>query len=362
MSSVTLKNVNDLNLEIQDREFVVLTGPVGCGASAILRMIAGLDSVSNGEIFIGERRVNDLPAKDRDVAMVFRNYAPYPEMSVQDNLSFALKLRSFSETEIKKRAAAAAEMLGLNEVLTARPESLSAEQRHRVAVARAVARQPKVFLFDEPFSALGAETRARMRDEIRKLHQRGQGTLIYATHDPVEAMALGERLVVLNNGVIQQEGPAVALYDEPANLFVAGFLGNPSMNLIHGTLKLDRDSLVFREPEEGTIELRLAASAFPGATAMAGKPIVLGIRPEDVDVIEPPPSGEKRGFRALLDGIEPQGAAAFLQLQTGANKLVSCSHRRLNQRDAGHRLQFEINSQKAHLFDPVSTLRIGREG
>lgn len=362
MSSVTLKDINNLNLQIQDREFVVLTGPAGCGASAILRMIAGLDPVPNGDIFIGERRVNDLPPKARDVAMVFRDYAPYPGMSVEENLAFALKLRSFSETEIKKRVTAAADMLALSEVLTSKPESLSAEQRQRLALARAIARQPKVFLFDEPFSALEAEARARMRDEARKLHQRGQGTLIYATHDPAEAMALGERLVVLYNDVIQQEGGALALYDEPANLFVAGFLGSPPMNLIQGTLKQDRDSLVFREPEEGTIELRLPAAAFPGATALVGKSVVLGIRPEDIEAIESPQGGEKRGFRALVDSIELKGADALLQLQTGASKLFSCSHRRLDQREVGHRLQFEMNPQKAHLFDPVSSRHLKREG
>ena len=362
MPSVTLKNINTLNLEIQDREFVVLAGPTGCGASTILRMIAGLDPVSNGEIFIGERRVNDLLPKDRDGAMVFRDYAPYPGMSVENNLAFALKLRNFSEAEIKKRVAAAAEMLGLQAVLDRRPELLSAEERQRLAVARAVARQPKVFLFDEPFSTLEPEARAGMRDEIRKLHQRGQGTLLYATHDPVEAMALGDRLVVLDNGVIQQDGSAMALYDEPANLFVAGFLGSPPMNLIHGTLKQDRDSLVFRESEEGTIELRVPASAFPGATAMAGKAIRLGIRPEDIEAIELPHGGEKRGFRALVEGIEPNGAGALLLLQTGAHKLVSRGRHRLDQGEAGHRHQFEIDPQKAHLFDPISTLRISREG
>ena len=362
MPSVTLKDINNLDLEIQDREFVVLAGPTGCGASAILRMIAGLDPVSNGDIFIGERRVNDLPPKDRDVVMVFQDYTPYPRMSVEDNLAFALQLRKFSETEIKKRVAAAAEMLGLQAVLDRRPESLSAEQRQRLAVARAVARQPKVFLFDELCLGLEPEARARMRDEIRKLHQRGQGTLIYATHDPVEAMSLGDRLVVLHNGLIQQDGSALALYDEPANLFVAGFLGSPSMNLIHGTLKQDRDSLFFRESEEGTIELRLPASAFSDATPMGVKPIVLGIRPEDIEIIESPPGGEKRGFRALVEGIEPNGAGAFLHLQTGAHKLVSRSRHRLDQKEAGHRHQFEMDPQKAHLFDPISTLRFSRGG
>jgi multiple sugar transport system ATP-binding protein len=362
MSSIALSNVNGLNLEVPDREFVVLAGPVGCGASATLRMIAGLDPVPNGDIFVGERRVNDLPSKDRDAAMVFPDYAPYPRMSVGQNLAFALKLRKFSETEIKKRVAGAAEMLGLQEILTHQPESLSAEQRQRLAVARAVARHPKVFLFHEPFSGLEAEARFQMWDEVRKLHLRGQGTVIYATHDPAEAMALGDRLVILNKGAIEQDGSALALYDEPANLFVAGFLGTPPMNLIQGTLKQDRDSLVFRESDDGTIELRLPASTFPGATGMAGQAVVLGIRPEDIDVVESSQSAEKRDFRALLESLEQNGAEAVLHLQTGANKLVSRTRRRLDHGEAGHRLRFEINPARAHLFDPISTLRISREG
>ena len=243
--------VNDLTLEIQDREFVVLAGPRNCGISSIARMIAGLEEVSKGDIFIGDRRVNDLPPKERDIALVSQNYTPYPRMSVHDNIAFGLKTRKFREAEVKKRVVEAAGILGLQELLERKPESLSAEQRQRLAVARALALQPKVFVFDEPLAGLEATTRAQMRSEIVKLQQRLDATTIYATHDPLEAMVLGGRIVVISDGVLQQAGTARELYDEPANVFVAGFLGAPPMNFVRGTLKQERNWAVVHRDGRG---------------------------------------------------------------------------------------------------------------
>lgn len=351
--------VNDLDLDIQDREFVVLVGPPNCGISSIVRMIAGLDDISKGDILIGDRCVNDMPPKDRGIAMVSQNYAPYPRMSVYDNLAFGLKLRKSPNAEIRKRVLAAAQILGLQEPLKRKPESLSGEQRQRVAIARAIALQPKVFLFDEPHANLEAKTRGQMRNEITKLHQRLQATMIYATHDPIEAMAMGGRIVVMNDGAIQQDGTALSLYAEPANSFVAEFVG-PSMNLVQGTLKEDRDSLVFSEQGDGTIEVRLPISEFPGARDFAGGLVLLGIRPEDIEVAEFTKGTEKRrgSFPAIIDLVEPVGREANLYLQTGAHTVVCRSQRQVDNREAGHRLQFELDVEKVCLFDPISRRRI----
>jgi multiple sugar transport system ATP-binding protein len=349
--------VNNLNLEIQDREFVVLTGPSHSGISSIVRMIAGLDDVSEGDVFIGDRRANDLLPKDRDVAMVSQDYAPYPRMSVYENLSFGLKRRKFPSAEIKKRVQAAAGIVGLEELLQSKPRSLSSTQRQRVALARAIALQPKVILFDEPLANLEAKTRREMRHEIAKLHQRLQATMIYATHDPIEAMALGGRIIVMNDGAIQQDGTALSLYDEPANSFVAEFL-SPPINLVQGTLKQDRDSLVFCERDDGTIEVRWPISEFPEARDLVGKPVLLGIRPEDIRVAQSSKAeGSPGSFRAIVELVEVIGAEENIYLQTGAHTLVCRTGRSVDQREAGHRLQFELNAEKVCLFDPISRCR-----
>ena len=350
--------VNNLNLEIQAREFVVLTGPAHCGISSIVRMIAGLDDVSEGDVFIGDRRANDLLPKDRDVAMVSHDYAPYPRMSICENISFGLKRRKFPSAEIKKRVQAAAEIVGLEEVLESKPQSLSSAQRQCVALARAVALQPKVFLFDEPLANLEAKMRGEMRNQIAKLHQRLQATMIYATHDPIEAMALGGRIVVINEGAIQQDGTALSLYDEPANSFVAEFLG-PSFNLVQGTLKQDRDSLVFSERDDGTIEVRWPMSEFREARDLVGKPVLLGIRPEDITAAQSSKAeGSSGSFPAIVELVEVIGAEENIHLQTGAHRLVCRTGRSVDQREVGHRLQFELNVQKVCLFDPISRLRV----
>jgi multiple sugar transport system ATP-binding protein len=353
--------VKDVSLEIADREFVVLVGPSGCGKSTALRMIAGLEEISKGDIFIGDRRVNDVAPKDRDIAMVFQNYALYPHMSVYDNLAFGLKLRKFSKTEIKKRVTDAAVILGIEALLDRKPKALSGGQRQRVAVGRAIVRQPKVFLFDEPLSNLDAKMRVQMRTEITKLHQRLQATMIYVTHDQIEAMTMGDRIVVMNDGAVQQNDAPLVLYNEPVNLFVAGFLGNPPMNFISGRLKQDGDKLRFCETEAGTIEVAFPSAERLAAREFIGKDIILGIRPEDLEVASFSRKEGKAagvGFPAIVDLVEPMGAETNLHLQTGAHTLICRSQNSFDHSQAGHRLQFEINLAKAHLFDPVSTNRL----
>ena len=260
MAKVTLKNVykfypgergkeitavEDFSLEVMDREFVVFVGPSGCGKSTTLRMIAGLEEISKGDVLIGDKRVNDLPPKDRDIAMVFQNYALYPHMSVYENMAFGLELRKFPKAEIKKRVLEAAAILGIEQFLNRRPKALSGGQRQRVAVGRAIVRQPEVFLFDEPLSNLDAKMRVQMRTELAKLHQRLQATMIYVTHDQIEAMTMGTRIVVMKDGLIQQVDIPLRIYSEPKNLFVAGFLGSPPMNLLKGVRSTAARALSF---------------------------------------------------------------------------------------------------------------------
>jgi multiple sugar transport system ATP-binding protein len=351
--------VTDVSLEIKDREFVVLVGPSGCGKSTTLRMIAGLEEISRGQIFIGDRLVNQVPPKDRDIAMVFQNYALYPHMTVYDNLAFGLKLRKYPKPEIRKRVNDAAGILGIEDLLDRKPKALSGGQRQRVAVGRAIVRQPKVFLFDEPLSNLDAKMRVQMRAEITKLHQRLQATMIYVTHDQVEAMTMGDRIVVMHEGVVQQTDTPLALYNEPANLFVAGFLGSPAMNFVNGTLELQGEVLTFTEIKGGSIQIRLSARDRPAAKGMSGKPILLGIRPEDIELAQFTSTEEQKGsFPAIIDMVEPMGPETNLYLQTGAQTVVCRSQRPLEHREVGHRMQFEMNLAKAHLFDPGSGNRI----
>jgi multiple sugar transport system ATP-binding protein len=359
MAGITLENVlvgsGALNLEIKDREFVVLTGPRDCGSSSILRMIAGLDQTPEGDIFLGDRRINDLSPNDRDVAFVPHDYAPYPGLSVYENLALALERRKFAEGEIRKRILAVAQILGLREPLDRKP-GVDSEERQLIALARAMVLQPKVFLFNEPFSGLDSAARSRGRSEIKKLHQRLPATMIYATHDPVEALAMGERTVVLDHGRVQQDRAAQAIYDTPANLFVAGFAGSPPMNLVHGTLKQERDSLLFTEAGDGTIAIRM-----PISPEYSGKPIVLGIRPEDIEIAAAGAERSAVGFKALVDRIEPRGAETELYLQTGGHDLVCRSRRWIDPGEGGRRFQFEINLAKTQLFDPISGHRIMAE-
>jgi multiple sugar transport system ATP-binding protein len=361
MATVTLRNISGVDLTVRDREFVVLTGPAGCGNSAIVRLIAGLADVSQGDILFDERRINDVPPKDRDVAFLSHNYTPYPAMTVSQNLAIGLERRKFAAAEIKKRVAAVAETLGLHDQLPAKPQSLTPEQRQLVGLARAMVRQPRVYLFDEPFADLEPAAAGRGRAAIAELRQRSSATILYSTSDPAEALAFGARTVILEGGGVQQDAGAQAIFDEPANLFVAKFFGDPPMNLVHGTLKLERDAVAFSEAGDGTIALRWPASPFSGVKELLGAPIVLGFRPQAVEMAPEEVSRSSNAFRALVERAERRGAETDLYLRTGAHELICRSHRWAVQGDTGHRLHFEIELGKTHLFDAVSGARIMSE-
>ncbi len=316
--------VHGVDLDVADGELVVLVGPSGCGKSTTLRMIAGLESITAGRLYIGDRLVNDLPPKDRDIAMVFQNYALYPHMTVRENLAFALRLRKLSQQEIDRRVAKAAETLGLQEVLGRRPRQLSGGQRQRVAVGRAIVREPAVFLFDEPLSNLDAKLRVQTRREIAKLHRDLVATMIYVTHDQVEAMTLGDRIVVMNAGRVQQVDTPLALYDRPANRFVAGFIGSPAMNFIPGVVEesagTQRATFVARDDS-----LR---APLPGTGDVApGRGIVMGIRPEDIEVVSTPgahaESRDSLAFAARVDLVEPLGNETFVHTTVGSHSITA---------------------------------------
>ena len=351
--------VEDINFEVADREFVVLVGPSGCGKSTILRMIAGLEDVSQGDIFIGDRRVNDLSPKERDIAMVFQNYALYPHMNAYDNMAFGLKLRRYGKSEIRKRVLDAANVLGVQQLLDRKPKALSGGQRQRVAVGRAIVLQPKVFLFDEPLSNLDPQMRVQMRTEIARLHQRLQATMIYVTHDQIEAMTMADRVVVMNDGRVQQDDAPLAVYRQPANMFVAGFLGNPPMNFVHGTLKEEREALVFKEANGGTVQFKLPSSAQPAARVFADKSVVVGIRPEDIELAQfVAKSDQLAGFSAIVDVVEPMGAETNLYVETGAHTIICRSQRAMDHQNSGQREQFVFDPAKSHLFDTQTAKRV----
>jgi multiple sugar transport system ATP-binding protein len=342
-----VKVVKDFNLEIDDKEFIVFVGPSGCGKSTTLRMIAGLEEISSGEIWIGDKLVNNVPPKDRDIAMVFQNYALYPHMNVYENMAFGLKLRKFSKQEIDKRVKEAAEILGLSHLLSRKPKELSGGQRQRVALGRAIVREPAVFLMDEPLSNLDAKLRVQMRTELSKLHARLQTTTIYVTHDQVEAMTMGTRIVVMKDGIIQQVAPPQELYDQPNNLFVAGFIGSPAMNFLRGTLSAD--GKVF---DGGTFKIALPEKLVAAAAGKyANKKVILGVRPEDVkadaDYVR---SNEAFKLTAKVDVIEPLGAEIFLYLSTGENTITARvePHLRFT---VGQEVELALNPAKMHLFD-----------
>ena len=372
MANVTLKNVrkvyasekgkdvtavDDFNLEVQDREFVVFVGPSGCGKSTTLRMIAGLEEITRGEIFIGDRRVNDVAPKDRDIAMVFQNYALYPHMSVYDNLAFGLKLRRHARAEIERRVRDAADILGIADLLQRRPKALSGGQRQRVAVGRAIVRQPAVFLFDEPLSNLDAKMRVQMRAEITKLHQRLQATMIYVTHDQVEAMTMGTRIVVMRDGIIEQVDAPLHLYNKPRNLFVAGFLGSPPMNFILGTLAQSERGVHFQEGGKGAIAVNLGRRA--GTEAYLGKEVILGFRPEDCRPLPSESVPAENSFEATIEIVEPMGAETYFHLCTGGSTVISRSRLAADHGQDGQAMRFSIDPARTHLFDPKTTLKIG---
>ena len=342
--------VVDVSLTVVDREFLVLVGPSGCGKSTLLRMIAGLEEATTGKIYIGGKPVSDVPPKDRDVAMVFQNYALYPHMTVQQNLAFGLKLRKMPKAQITERIQQTAALLGIEELLKRKPRELSGGQRQRVAVGRAIVRQPAVFLFDEPLSNLDARRRTEMRRELADLHRRLEATIVYVTHDQVEAMTLGDRIVVMNEGRIQQIGTPLELYDRPANRFVAGFLGTPSMNFWEGELSVTPEHVSFHFTD---ITLPLPYNATDQWKALDKQPVTLGLRPEHLSIVENDISAA--AFPATVEDIQPLGGESLIYLKVGEQELIlrDQAHPTLQRNQL---VTLKPNLAQAHLFDPHGTI------
>ena len=343
--------VNKVNLGIENKEFMVLVGPSGCGKSTTLRMIAGLEEISSGDIFIGNKRVNDVPAKDRDIAMVFQNYALYPHMTVEENMSFGLRLRHIPRQEINQRVNEAAEILGIKRLLKRKPRELSGGERQRVAVGRAIVRKPMVFLFDEPLSNLDAKMRVQMRTEIHKLHIRLQTTIIYVTHDQVEAMTMGDRIAVMKDGVISQLGDPIDVYDHPKNKFVAGFIGSPPMNFMKGKIIKKEGKLYF---DEGKIFVKLVEDMYKKMANYVGNEVFFGIRSEDIYdklfVSEAPPENI---VRVNCEVFEPMGSEVYLYLNTGKHTFIA----RVGAHDrprVNQEMDVVFDMSKVHFFDKES--------
>jgi multiple sugar transport system ATP-binding protein len=340
--------VNDLNLAIDDKEFIVLVGPSGCGKTTALRMLAGLEEITKGEVKIGDRIVNDVPPKDRDIAMVFQSYALYPHMTVYDNMAFGLKLRKTPKQDIKRRVQEAAEILGIQDMLTRKPRQLSGGQRQRVALGRAIVREPKVFLFDEPLSNLDAKLRIAMRSEITKLHQRLQTTFIYVTHDQIEAMTMATRIAVINKGILQQLDTPQTLYDRPDNMFVAGFMGSPAMNFFKAKVRKDGNSLLV---EAGSFKVPVVVEK-KSYQNYVDKAVILGIRPEDIhNPAFVAPGIHSAPVDAKVDVTELMGNEINLYLLAGQDSIVARVDPRTDFR-MGDKVQVAFNMDKAHLFDP----------
>ncbi|HAP56341.1 MAG TPA: glycerol-3-phosphate ABC transporter ATP-binding protein [Sphaerochaeta sp.] len=312
-----VKAVDNVNIDIQDRQFVVLVGPSGCGKSTTLRMVAGLEDITSGEIYIDGNLVNDVPPKDRDIAMVFQNYALYPHMTVYDNMAFGLKIRKFPKEEIDQRVREAAKILEIEELLDRKPKALSGGQRQRVAVGRAIVRKPKVFLFDEPLSNLDAKLRVQMRAEISSLHNRLKATMIYVTHDQVEALTMADVIVVMKFGVIQQIGGPLDLYNNPQNKFVAGFIGSPPMNFLEAAVEADGSNIYVNE---GSFRLKVTAEQKKMLTPYVGKSVTFGIRPEDVTFSNTPKDGET--IDGTVSVVEPLGSETHVFVSTSRSQVV----------------------------------------
>jgi len=362
MARVQLKDLNkkfdathvvkDVNLEIGDREFIVLVGPSGCGKTTTLRMVAGLEEISSGEISIDGKVVNDLAPMDRDIAMVFQNYALYPHMSVHDNMAFGLKMRKFEKPEIERRVHHAADILGIQPLLARKPRQLSGGQRQRVALGRAIVRNPRVFLFDEPLSNLDAALRVQMRVELKRLHERLETTAIYVTHDQVEAMTLGDRVVVMKDGVVKQVGAPLELYQRPANRFVAGFIGSPAMNFISVTLEWIENALWAIAPG---MRVRVPPAKTEALRRYAGQRVVLGLRPEALHPADG--SAGDYAFDAIVEVVEPLGSEILLDVRVGESPVVARVDPAL--RMAAHdRVRLAYDPERAHFFDAASEAAI----
>ncbi len=341
--------VRDVNVTINDKEFVVLVGPSGCGKSTVLRMIAGLEEISAGNITIGDRIVNDVPPKDRDIAMVFQNYALYPHMTVYDNLAFGLKLRKYSKPEIDRRVREAAKILAIESYLDRKPKALSGGQRQRVALGRAIVRQPKVFLFDEPLSNLDANLRVQMRTEISRLHHRLQTTMIYVTHDQIEAMSMGDRIVVMRDGVVQQVDTPLTIYHNPVNKFVAGFIGSPTMNFLGGQLR--RNGILSFQQEGAGLALPLAPVIADRLKDVPAGPVTLGIRPEHIHLHRPADVESVAPISAMIDVVEPVGNEIFIYFSTGSGVQFVARIATDHAPEVGKRCELLVDTSRIHLFD-----------
>jgi multiple sugar transport system ATP-binding protein len=361
--------ISDLNLQVRDQEFLVLVGPSGCGKTTALRMIAGLEEVSAGNLYIGNRRVNDVAPKDRDIAMVFQNYALYPHMTVFENMAFSLRLRHVPNKEVNESVRKVAAMLGIRDYLQRKPRELSGGQRQRVALGRAIVRAPQVFLMDEPLSNLDAKLRVQMRADLARLHQQVPVTTVYVTHDQVEAMTMGDRIAVLNSGVIQQLGTPQELYETPANLFVAGFIGSPSMDFFDTRLKRETNGDIVLLVGNGSSEraLPLTGEAGPRIAAYAtadGHPLIAGIRPEDIHLATDSSNGA--ALEGTVEVVEHLGneqvvyvsipgamVPETVETQGSTVRLPASSAVRI-----GERLSFTFDSTKLHFFEPATTQRL----
>jgi multiple sugar transport system ATP-binding protein len=335
--------IHGVDIAIGDGEFVVLVGPSGCGKSTLLRMVAGLENITAGEILIGERVVNNLPPKERDIAMVFQNYALYPHMTVAANMAFSMRLRGAPRDEIDTRVKAAAEILGLGPYLDRFPRQLSGGQRQRVAMGRAIVRDPQVFLFDEPLSNLDAKLRVAMRTEIKELHQRLKTTTLYVTHDQIEAMTMADKIVVMHDGLVEQIGAPLELYDKPDNLFVAGFIGSPAMNFLKGTIRAN-GSAAF----EGSDGVRLPLAAAPAA--WDNRPVIYGVRPEHFVVADD-------GAEALVQVVEPTGSELQVATTMGGDDVIAVFRERY-QFKPGDTIRLKPDPRLVHLFDQTNGRRL----
>ncbi len=362
MAEVTLKNVTKrygdveavkgIDLEIIDKEFLVLVGPSGCGKSTTLRMVAGLEEITDGTIEIGDTVVNDIPPKDRDIAMVFQNYALYPHMDVYNNMAFGLKLRKFPKDEIERRVKDAARILGIEELLNRKPKQLSGGQRQRVALGRAIVREPKVFLMDEPLSNLDAKLRVQMRAELSKLHDRLKTTIIYVTHDQTEAMTMGDRIVVLKDGIIQQVDTPLNLYNKPVNVFVAGFIGSPAMNFL--------DAEIVKEGENYLVDCKSfkiqmpaeKVNNYPKVKDYVTKKVLFGIRPEDIydAAVTDFEATERNSLIAPVEVVEPMGSEIFLYLTVNEHSVIARVDAN-SKAKVGDTIKIAVKTSKIHIFD-----------
>ncbi|WP_216829359.1 ABC transporter ATP-binding protein [Alkalihalobacterium elongatum] len=345
--------VTDFNLDIKDKEFIVFVGPSGCGKSTTLRMIAGLEDISKGDLFIGDKRVNDVAPKDRDIAMVFQNYALYPHMNVYDNMAFGLKLRKFKKEEIDRRVKEAAKILGLEEMLDRKPKAMSGGQRQRVALGRAIVRDPQVFLMDEPLSNLDAKLRVQMRAEITKLHHRLQTTTIYVTHDQTEAMTMATRIVIMKDGFIQQVGSPKDVYDNPENVFVGGFIGSPAMNFINGRIEGE-----FFKLNNLSVRIPLGKLKTLKEQGFIDKEVILGVRPEDIhDELLFIESSPETKVTASVEVAELTGAETVLYTKIGDQDVIARIDSRTDIQN-GQNIELAFDMNKVHFFNPETEKRI----